>query len=358
MKRYDVVSKSLVLLLNVIIIISSGCSNKIISTPDTKKPAITILESNKYPGLGIGTLHKRGITGNGINIGIIDSPLLLEQIEFKGRIKYYEEIGYSNAQPNSHACGVTSIAAGKTTGVAPDAGIYYIAAQIMDTSLSTATTQVADYNYYAEAIRKLIQINTGLKDNEKIRVISISAGWSPQNKGYKEITEAIKDATKLGIFVVSSNMFDYYGNKFYFHGLSIDALSDRDKFENYKVIDWPRWISLVENKDGFDKCYIDIFEKNLPEEQLLIPIESKTVAGNKSNTEYILTNQGGWSWCIPYIAGVFALACQVKPDMNAELFWSMALKTGESRTIIKGERQFTGKIINPQKLIESLEKNN
>jgi hypothetical protein len=114
--------------------------------------------------------------------------------------------------------------------------------------------------------------------------------------------------------------------------------------ENYKVIEWSKWVSKVQNHDGVDKYYSDIFENNLPEQQLLIPIESKTIAGDQSNEQYILNLEGGWSWGIPYIAGLYALACQVNPKMNPELFWSTALETGTLRTIIKDQSQFTGKI--------------
>jgi hypothetical protein len=155
-------------------------------------------------------------------------------------INYYEEIGFTDAQSGFHGSGVTSIAAGKTTGVAPDVGVYYIATQGVDMKASTLTNIVLDYSYCAEAVRKLMQINRELNDNERIRVISISAGLAPENKGYKEITEAIKEAAKEGIFVISSSMFDYYGKKFYFYGLSIDSLADRDKVENYKVIEWSK----------------------------------------------------------------------------------------------------------------------
>ena len=32
-----------------------------------------------------------------------------------------------------------------------------------------------------------------------------------------------------------------------------------------------------------------------------------------SSNEYVFYREGGWSWSIPYIAGVYALAAQVKP---------------------------------------------
>lgn len=57
---------------------------------------------------------------------------------------------------------------------------------------------------------------------------------------------------------------------------------------------------------------------------------------------------------MPYIAGVYALACQVKPDISPEEFWSLALETGESRNIELPDKNYNGKIINPVNLIDAL----
>lgn len=56
----------------------------------------------------------------------------------------------------------------------------------------------------------------------------------------------------------------------------------------------------------------------------------------------------------PYLAGIYALACQVNPDITPEIFWAAALKTGELRTVHKGETKFQGKNINPVKLIQEI----
>ncbi|HPD01418.1 MAG TPA: peptidase S8, partial [Acetivibrio sp.] len=42
-----------------------------------------IIEIGKDPGLGIRDLHNQGITGQGVNVAIIDQPLLLGHKEYK-----------------------------------------------------------------------------------------------------------------------------------------------------------------------------------------------------------------------------------------------------------------------------------
>jgi hypothetical protein len=71
--------------------------------------------------------------------------------------------------------------------------------------------------------------------------------------------------------------------------------------------------------------------------------------------DYAYYPMGGWSWSIPYIAGLYALTCQVKPDVTPDLFWTEALKTGEVVNIVNGGKKYVlEKIVNPLKLIENL----
>lgn len=55
------------------------------------------------------------------------------------------------------------------------------------------------------------------------------------------------------------------------------------------------------------------------------------------------------------MAGLYALACQVKPDVTPEVFWRAAQDTGDTITYRQGlfTRQL-GTIVNPVRLIEKL----
>jgi hypothetical protein len=59
-------------------------------------------------------------------------------------------------------------------------------------------------------------------------------------------------------------------------------------------------------------------------------MDSRGTASPTGYDDYVFYRQGGWSWSIPYIAGLYALACQVKPDITPEVFWSKALETGDA----------------------------
>jgi hypothetical protein len=65
--------------------------------------------------------------------------------------------------------------------------------------------------------------------------------------------------------------------------------------------------------------------------------------------------QGGWSWSIPYLAGMYALAVQVKPEITPQEFWASACNTGKTIQIEhKGKDYGFGVILDPQALIEEI----
>lgn len=306
-----------------------------------------VIEMSKNPGLGISALHSSGITGKNINIAIIDGWMPDNHTEYKEKLAMCN----NNNSPSDlkfHGSAVTSIAIGKNTGVAPEANLYFISA-------SNFNSGKADFTAYAKAIEEIVEINKKL-DN-KIRVLSISTGWAPDSVGYTELNNAIKKAVDENIFVVTSNMFEIYANKFYFYGVEIDALMDRDTSKNYKVVNWDKWTYMANNSTGFEKYYEENFDKVQPAVQLLVPVGCKTVASQTGKDEYTFFRTSGWSWGIPYIAGLYALSCQAKPDITPDEFWEVSIRTGEQRIIEKGDKRYIGKLVNPQKLIAELVKN-
>ena len=58
---------------------------------------------------------------------------------------------------------------------------------------------------------------------------------------------------------------------------------------------------------------------------LLIPMDARTTASPTGNKDYVFYGMGGISWTAPYLAGVYALACQIDPKITPEKFWSHRL---------------------------------
>jgi hypothetical protein len=264
----------------------------------------------------------------------------------------YEEIHCLDDRAQMHAPATASIAAGNTTGVAPEANLYFVGCTNYNPIQGKGPE--IDFTWIAKAVDRIVEVNSTLPRDQKIRVLSISVGWSPDMKGYKELTAAVNRAVREGIFVVSANLFETYKSKFYFCGLDIDASSDRDNLTSYNILPWSKWIWEVQNIGDFSQYYEKKLDEDAPSEILLVPIGSKTTASPTGNSDYVFYRDGGWSWVMPYISGLYALSCQVKPDITPEVFWDTALKTGDSRPITRGDKKYTGKIVNPGKLIESL----
>ncbi len=286
----------------------------------------SIMELGKNPGLGLRNITQKGITGKNIGIAIIDASLLVDHVEYKDRLKLYEEIHCNDTQAQMHGPAVASIAAGKNVGVAPEADLYYIA----DTA-GTINGQKFEYDlsWTAKSIDRIVQINKTLPKDKKIRVISISLGINPSMKNYDKAIESIKKAEKDGIYTV------YVGSEAFF-GLGRDPLKNPDDITSFsKGIFW--------NNDQYDNC------------RLLIPMDSRSTASPTGTNDYVFYRTGGMSWSVPYVAGLYALACQVKPDITPDVFWKEAFRTSDTIQVDNnGSKDLLGKIVNPQKLIGSI----
>jgi hypothetical protein len=229
------------------------------------------------------------------------------------------------------AAAVASIAVGQTIGVAPGADLYYIA--------TARGGRGEDFAYLARSIRRILGVNQQLPEERRIRVISMAIGWRPDVKGYNEVTSATEEAKAAGMLVVCSSIEQVHGFKF--HGLGRAPLGDPEVFESYEPGLW--WAERFYGGERFS-------------DRLLVPMDSRTTAGPLGNDEYVFYRQGGWSWSIPYIAGVYALAVQVDPAITPERFWSLALETGRTIELEHNDEIVPlGPIIEPVALIDALE---
>lgn len=298
-----------------------------------------ILELGKDPGLNIRRLHARGITGRGIGIAIIDQPVLVEHDEYKDRWLLYAEM---NIKPSTcasmHGSAVCSVLAGKTTGVAPGIDLYYIATWPGVWSKEKKGGFDYDLTFYADALKKIIALNRALPAGKKIRAVAFMLGFSEKRKGFAAMTAAIASAAGEGIFVISCSLAETHGFKF--NGLDRGLLADPDIAASYSPASW--WME-------------EFFQGKAEPDRLLLPMDSRTLAGPAGPEDYAFYRFGGWSWVTPYIAGLYALGCQVKGNLTPAEFWKTALATASFAGIKRENKTYRlGPIINPVALIESL----
>lgn len=308
-----------------------------------------IFELGKNPGLGIRSLHEKGIDGSGMSMAIIDQPLS-DHVEIQDNLVYYEEFGYDNKETTGkmHGLAVASIAVGKNCGVAPKAKLYYFAA---NNKREKNGQQIRTSYYKIQALERIMQINESLPDKEKIQIVSMSAGWmgNPKTEKSDEWHKVLEKAKKAGLFVLTTASSKEYGLDFL--GLGKQAVKDPEDPSSYTDKDWGIPVEIEKEfilEHGGQKA-LEEYRKRL-EKTVLVPMEHRTIASPTGKDEYVHYFDGGMSWATPWLAASFVLARQVDPTIMPEDFWEIAIQTG-----VFNEKAH-GTIIQPIKLIDSLQK--
>lgn len=296
-----------------------------------------LAELGKDPGLGVHVLHEQGITGKGVGIAIIDQALLVEHQEYADRLRLYQEYHTASQDPASmHGPAVASIALGKTVGVAPEALLYYIAD---DLGSGTEGDFVRDMRFYAKDVERLTALNGTLPEGEKIRIISMSAGYMRDDLGAAEMDAAVSRARDAGIAVIMMNSRDPLMDSFV--GMGWEPYGDPNDIANCRP-------------GRFLEDYIYSGEYT-GADGILVPMDRRTTAAQTGASEYAYYPSGGSSWKAPYVAGLFALACQVKPEITFEEFVQAAKETARPVSITHDGRDYPyGLVADPAALLERL----
>lgn len=276
------------------------------------------LEWGKDPGLGIRTLHERGITGKGVNIGIIDQTLVPHN-EYAGRLRLYRNLDPENTDGSMHGAAVLSLAVGKTCGTAPEANVYYIASPSMDADL--------------DALRQLLDLNRSLAPEDKLDILSISQG------GYSAGTYAEMQAlcAKQNIALITCKDMGVFG--------PVGRRLHSDPNDPQAIL----------------PCFLYLYGSNgwqgTAEQKVCVPIDRRTLAAMSGADSYYHMPFGGSSWIPPYIAGVFALARQIKPALTYPEFEALAVDTARSVTVqTSGGTEYIFPLLDPPTMIEALQK--
>jgi hypothetical protein len=150
----------------------------------------------------------------------------------------------------------------------------------------------------------------------------------------------VERAERSGVFVISTSLEETHGLAF--HGLGRDPRQDPDSPTSYGLGSW--WA----------KTYLDGYRFPTGT-RLLVPMDARTTASPSAAQDFVYYPTGGWSWSVPYLAGLYALACQVHPDITPKAFWATAMRTASTLTIShQGEHIELGSVVDPVSLVETL----
>jgi len=292
-----------------------------------------IMELGKDPGLGVRELHAEGITGRGVGLAIIDQALPANHVEYRDQLRHYEEINCPGEYASMHGPAVASIAVGRTVGVAPEADLYYIATT---TGEFVNGRFIRDLSSMAESIDRVLEINDGLPEGRKIRIISISLGLIKGEKGSVEYRKAVRRAIDEGILVITTSLRETHS--FQHLGLGRRPTADPNDVSSYRI-----------------GAFLELRTKHRSAawgRTIWVPMDSRCTAAFSGPEDYVFFRNGGMSWAVPYLAGVYALACQVQPEITQEEFLRLAIDTGDPFRV--GSLTLES-IINPRRLIAQLQ---
>lgn len=266
-----------------------------------------ILEFNKNPGLSVRDLHRQGFTGKGVGVAIIDQGLYTGHEEYAQNLKTYELIHCSDPVSSMHGPAVSSIAVGRTVGVAPEADLYYIGS-----TFGHRTSGGFDFDaaIMADCVLRVCEMNEHLPPEGKIRVISISRGYAGTDPGCEELQDAIRQAGEQGILVLTTSTRMAYPFKLF--GLSRGYFDDPDDPASYRPMSW--------DPTG------DYSAPNI----VCVPMGSRTCAACTGPHDYEINYEGGLSWAVPWLAGFYALCCQAKPEITPSEFIELITNTTQT----------------------------
>lgn len=262
-----------------------------------------ILGESKNPGLFISKLHEQGINGNGINVAVIDKPIFETHQEFNGRMRKYILINpdgkFSERNEQMHFHGITcaGFLCGNTCGVAKSTNLYYYAYP------EGWHNDEMHWGYYFKGLDMIKEHNEKANAEDKIKIVSVSNGFGNQPELRAKMNKYVNELKDMDCYVIYSNLF----------GETFTASS--------KVFN--------ANPDGFDAYKLDTWQDNdWHKKNILVPAGGRTSPCNSGNDKYMYNGNGsGFSWAIPYLCGVFALALQVNRDLSYDDFCEIAKRT-------------------------------
>ena len=243
-----------------------------------------LLEWGKNPGLDVDLLHEYGFTGKGAVIAYVDQPIGKHELYEKMDLHY---VNNSGKNEEMHGPAVLSLLAGKGIGTAPEAEIYFYA----------HAAWKADQTTHAECLYQIIEQNQSLPEGEKITMVGFSDGIDEREKNAQAFRDAVAACEKAGIMVW---FCQEYGAAHYL------PFSDKNNPENLTQTRW--------------------WSKNSAPGLVFVPDSGRTTA-TTGDAKYIYWTEGGLSWTMPYVLGLYAIVNEIDPTLTQDELREMIVDT-------------------------------
>lgn len=257
-----------------------------------------LIEWGKYPGLNIDILHEHGFTGKGATIAYVDQPIVVHEQYADINLHYTNNTSSNNSM---HGPMVLSLLAGKDTGTAPEAEVYYYAMASWETNQER----------HAECLYQIIEQNNSLPDGEKITMVGFSDNIDSSEANPEALREAVKACEDAGVMVFFCG--DYSCGNFL-------PMSDRNDPQNVVPVGWGGG-------------------------NVVVPSSGRTGAGFEAADNYYYWAQGGLSWTMPYVLGLYSIVNEIDPSLTKDDLLTMLSETATEANGIS--------IINPVEFVSS-----
>lgn len=275
------------------------------------KTAKMLIEYGKHSPLGIEDLQKKGLTGKGVTVAIIDAPTALNHPEYEGKILQYNNFCDKRNVSNFVATAVTSLLVGDTVGVVPDAKVVYAA----------VPTWKRNAIYAVKALDWILKFNKNLPESEKIKVVATPELFGDEILFYKNWqlwNNKVKEAQNNGICVVEN--------------------TNSNRFVAPGYVD----INTKEFKYGFPDRPIS----KINDEKVYVPVSHRTVASSHYNTNFSYTycGVGGLMYAVPYAAGVLCMGQQANPTLSGMQLKNLLIDSAKQNNNIIDPKGFVEKV--------------
>lgn len=294
-----------------------------------------LLRNSRNEGLHIDKLHRKGYDGQGVAVAVIDQNLLVNHREYDRNLIWYEEDSFwQNENASDHGTAIASLLVGRTLGIAPRAKLFHfaVAYKIKDGRLDALP--------FADALEKIIELNSKVPSFAKIRAVSISRGFDEQDNGYEAFESAKNKLEKDGVAVFTTDDI--------FTLSRIHAADSPDLEQRYCRPAY--WLDPEE--------YVGEYEKAAQEGTLLVPTDYHTAASPTDIRDYAHYATGGLSWGVPYVVGLYALGVQADKTLTKEKFLLAWEQSSTDMPCLYSNTTFTAKnFARPGLLIKKIEEN-
>ncbi len=243
-----------------------------------------LLEWGKGLSLNVDILHAHGFTGKGVAVAYADQAVAPHE-QFQLDENHY--VNNSKEDYSMHGPTVISMLNGKDFGTAPDAELYYYAYPSAEENMANL----------AQCLYQIMEKNESLPEGKKIRMVGFSNNIRPDVPNNDQLVEAVKACEEAGIMVWFCG--DYAAAAFI-------PFSDRNNFNN---------------------LYPDPRYGMYAPELVHVPSSGVTGAYNDQKNSYIYWAQGGLSWTMPYMLGLYTTALQVDPSLTKEEIRRLVVET-------------------------------